>query len=408
MRRLLVVSLVLSWTLFLNASEPDARSLLHDVASQYRNAKSFRIEFETKITSSSPFGHGWLKQTYTVAADDNRYHYEADGSAGRRIRINDGDSDWFYSPRMHRYSVQSVDGQRRSNANGVAGGTTEGWIKSAIHSLLTIDDDADGAVMEHDEALRIGGSRISCYVVRTTREMSFREGTISVHENTYWIDKASRRIRKAVLVSRGPTTMEDDEADKTRAVEISYTRVDLDAPPDQALFRFKPPSDAYLIEDARQPISPPVAVGRSAPGLKLNDRSGASFNLAELKGRVVLVDFWASWCAACLEEMKLIAQLPQSYLNHGLVIVSLDEDETPERGDGYFLSQQFRWRNFHDAGEVYRRSWGASAVPMAVLVNRAGNVQWTSYGAGANFSQTLHSQLDNPELQLKAQDRDEQ
>jgi thiol-disulfide isomerase/thioredoxin len=404
MRRLLIVSLLLSWTLSLNASEPDARSILLDVAAQYRNSKSFRIEFETKITSSSTFANGWSKQTHKVAADENKYYFEADGSSGRHIRVNDGESDWFYSPSAHQYSVQSPDGNPRSAVNG----TAEGWIKATIHSLLTLDQDADGAVMQHDEVLRIGGSRIPCYVVRTIREMSFREGTNSVHENTYWIDKTSRRVRKAVLVSRGPTAMEDDESDKTRTVEITYTRVDLDAPPDQALFRFKPPADAYLIDDARPPVSPPVAIGRFAPGLKFNDKAGRSFDLAELKGRVVLVDFWASWCGACLEEMKLIAQLPQSYLSHGLVIVSLDEDETPERGDSYFSAQQFHWRNFHDVGEVYRRRWGASAVPMAVLVDRDGKVAWTSNGVGANFSETLHSQLDNPELLLKAQGRDEQ
>lgn len=407
MRRLLIVSLVWSWTLSLNASQPDARSLLLDIAGQYRNSKSFRIEFETKITSSSPFGNGWLKQVHIVAADENKYHYEVEGSSGQRLRINDGESDWFYSPRIHQYSVQSPDGNPRPAANGTASGTTEGWIKSAIHSLLTLDEDADGAVMQHEELLRIGGSRIPCYVVHTTREMSFREGTNSVHENTYWIDKVSRRVRKAVLISRGPVSVEDDESDKTRTVEITYTRVDLDTPPDQALFRFKPPSDAYLIEDARQPMSPPVSIGRFAPGLKLNEKNGGSFDLAELKGRVVLVNFWASWCGACMEEMKVIAQLPQSYLNHGLVIVSLDEDEIPERGDSYFSSQPFRWRNLHDVGEVYRRTWGASAVPMAVLVDRDGKVAWASNGVGANFSETLHSQLDNPELLLKAQGSDE-
>lgn len=407
MRRLLIVSLVWSWTLLLNASQADARLLLIDIAGQYRNSKSFRIEFETKITSSSPFGNGWSKQIHKVAADENKYYFEADGSAGRHIRINDGESDWFYSPSAHQYSVQSADGKPRSVANGTAGSTTEGWIKSAIHSLLTLDQDADGAVLQREELLRIGGARIPCYVVHTTREMSFREGTTSVHENTYWIDKVSRRVRKVVLVSRGPVSMEDDEGDKTRTVEITYTRVDLDTPPDQALFRFKPPSDAYLIEDSRQPMSQPVTIGRFAPGLKLNEKNGVSFDLAELRGRVVLVDFWASWCGACVEEMKVIAQLPQSYLNHGLVIVSLDEDEIPERGDSYFSSQPFRWRNLHDIGEVYRRTWGASAVPMAVLVDRDGKVAWASNGVGANFSETLHSQLDSPELLLKTQGSDE-
>jgi thiol-disulfide isomerase/thioredoxin len=387
----------------LSASQPDAKSLLRNAAAHYRNAQSFRIEFETSITTSSPFSNGWSKQIHIVAVADHKYHYEAEGSGGQRIRINDGESDWFYRPLMHQYSVQPSDGTKpRSAVRGTAAGTTEGWIKAAIQSLLDLDEDADGGVMQHDEMLRIGASKIPCYVVRTVRQMSFREGTNSERENTYWIEKASGLVRKAVLVSRGPVSVEDDESDRARTVEITYTRVDLDMLPDPALFLFKPPSDAYLIEDSRQPISPPVAIGSPAPGLKLTDKNGVSFDLAELKGKVVLVDFWASWCGACLEEMKAIAQLPQSYSDHGLVIVSLDEDETPERGDRYFSSQQFHWRNLHDVGEVHRGKWGVNAFPMLALVDRDGKIAWTSSGVGGNLSETLRSQLDKPELLLKS------
>lgn len=102
--------------------------------------------------------------------------------------------------------------------------------------------------------------------------------------------------------------------------------------------------------------------------------------------------------------MKAIAQLPQSYSDHGRVIVSLDEDETPERGDNYSSSHQFHWRNVHDIGEVHRRSWGVSAFPMLFLLDRDGTVAWTSSGAGANFSETLRAQLDKPQLLLKSTD----
>jgi hypothetical protein len=50
------------------------------------------------------------------------------------------------------------------------------------------------------EVLKVGETTIPCYVVRTVREMSFREGANSYHENTYWIEKASGLVRKAALV----------------------------------------------------------------------------------------------------------------------------------------------------------------------------------------------------------------
>jgi outer membrane lipoprotein-sorting protein len=121
------------------ALQPNAKSLLHDAAARYRNSKSFRLEFETTITSSSPYSHGWSKQMYAVAAADHKYHWEQKGSGMTGLRISDSQSDWFYRPGAHAYSVQSPDSTKSgSQARGTAGGTTEGWIKSAIHSLLQL------------------------------------------------------------------------------------------------------------------------------------------------------------------------------------------------------------------------------------------------------------------------------
>ncbi|MGA7770780.1 MAG: TlpA disulfide reductase family protein [Candidatus Sulfotelmatobacter sp.] len=402
MKRIFVAAILLLWTAYVSASQPDANSLLHNAAARYREAKAFRIEFETTISASSPYSHSWSKQIYIVAASDHKYHWEQKGSGIRGVRINDGQSDWFYRPGAHVYSVQSADSTKpRSQARGAAGGTTEGWIKSAIHSLLQLDDDADASVMERDAVLRIAKAKIPCYVVHSTHSMSFREGMNSSRGNTYWVEKSTGLVRKAVLSTRGPVSLDDDEPDKTRTVETVYRSVDLDIVLDSSLFEFKPPADAYLIDDARQPISASLSIGNAPPALKLNDKNGLVFDLAALKGKVVLVDFWASWCGACTEEMKAIARLPQSYSDNGLVIVSVDDDETPERGDNYFSLQKFSWRNLHDIGEIQRRSWGATAFPLLVLVDRNGKIAWTSDGAGANFLETLRSQLDKPELQLK-------
>jgi thiol-disulfide isomerase/thioredoxin len=387
---------------YFSAAQPDAKSILRDAAARYREAKTFHLEWETKITSSSPYSGGWAKQTYVVAADEHRYHWEGGGSGLRGLRINDGQNDWFYRAGLHEYSVAQSNGATESGprARGGAGGTTEGWIKSSMQSLLHLDDDADAAEIERSEVLTIANTKVPCYVVHASHSISFRQGVTSTKDDTYWIDTKTGLVRKAVLATSGPVTADDDMDGQTRTIEITYTRSDVGTAPDPTLFVFTPPADAYLTDDARQPMAKPVIIGNASPPLKLEDKSGVTFDLAELKGKVELVHFWASWCGACLEEMKALTQLPNSYADKGLVIVAVDEDEVPERGDSYFSSQKYEWRNLHDAGETNRRAWGATGYPFLVIVDRDGKVTWTNMGAGKGFLDTLTSQLNKPELAL--------
>jgi thiol-disulfide isomerase/thioredoxin len=393
------VAALLLCTSTLLAQAP-AKSVLHDAAAKYRAAKRFHIAWETKITTSSRLSSGWSKQMYVVAADGPKYHWEADGSSIRGVRISDGASDWFYRPAAHEYSVQSSNRNNSpSQARGTAVGTTESWVKSAMYSLLHLDDDVDAAELVREEVLSLGNTKVECIVVRAKRFFSVREGVESSRDNTYWIDKSTGSVRKALLISSGPMSTGDDSDDITRTVETTYTSVDLNSA-DPALFLFKPPANAYLIDDSRVPPAPPVAVGASAPALRVKDRNGDLFDLFENKGKVVLVQFWASWCGACSEEMNAIAQLPRSYSEKGLVIVSVDEDEEPERGDRYFSSQNHGWKNYHDTGEAYRRAWGLSAYPTLAVVDRNGAVVWTTTGISADFEQNLRLQLARPELGL--------
>jgi thiol-disulfide isomerase/thioredoxin/outer membrane lipoprotein-sorting protein len=384
----------------LSAVQPDVKSILRDAAARYREAKTFHLEWETTITVSSPYSSSWSKQTYVVAADEHRYHWEGRGSGLRGLRINDGQNDWFYRASVHEYSVAQSNSATEPSprARGVAGGSTEGWIKSSMQGLFHLDDDADAAEMQRSEVLTIANTKVQCYVVRASRSISLRQGVTSTKDDTYWIETKTGLVRKAILATNGPMTTDDDMDGQIRTIEITYTRSDLGTALDPALFNFTPPADAYLIDDARKPISKPVTIGNASPPLKFKDKSGVAFDLSDLKGKVALVHFWASWCGACLEEMKALRQLPQSYADKGLVIVAVDEDEVPERGDSYFSSQKYEWRNLHDAGETNRRTWGAAGYPFLAIVDRDGNVAWTNMGAGKGFWDMLTSQLNKPEL----------
>jgi outer membrane lipoprotein-sorting protein len=130
MRIPVTLATLLLWLLPLFGLQPNAKSLLHDAAARYRNSKSFRLEFETTITSSSPNSHGWSKQMYAVAAADHKYHWEQKGSGMTGLRLSDSQSDWFYRPgarhtacslRTRRSQVRRLaarrEGLRRAGSN---------------------------------------------------------------------------------------------------------------------------------------------------------------------------------------------------------------------------------------------------------------------------------------------------
>src|SRR5512146_899612 len=133
MRSFVLLGVSVAYVTTFSVGQVDAGSLLRKAAARYREAKTFQIEWETKVTTSSEFSHGWSRQSYVVAADGPRFHWEVNGSTRRGLRISDGQNDWFYRPTAREYSIQSaVPEVPQSHVRGTAAGTAESWVKSAL------------------------------------------------------------------------------------------------------------------------------------------------------------------------------------------------------------------------------------------------------------------------------------
>jgi cytochrome c biogenesis protein CcmG/thiol:disulfide interchange protein DsbE len=77
----------------------------------------------------------------------------------------------------------------------------------------------------------------------------------------------------------------------------------------------------------------PPAVGQAAPPLVARSFTGATLDLAALRGQVVVLNFWASWCGPCREEMPLLDALNREYHDRGVVVVGLSADDRHDRPD---------------------------------------------------------------------------
>jgi thiol-disulfide isomerase/thioredoxin len=97
--------------------------------------------------------------------------------------------------------------------------------------------------------------------------------------------------------------------------------------------------------------------------------------LEDLRGKVVLVDFWASWCAPCLQSFPWMNALQQKHAGDGLVIVAVNLDQDRALADAFLQKVPAQFRVEYDAGGSVARQFDVQAMPTSFLIDRSGQVR---------------------------------
>lgn len=134
----------------------------------------------------------------------------------------------------------------------------------------------------------------------------------------------------------------------------------------------------------------------TAPEIALKNPSGTEIRLSSLKGKVVLIDFWASWCTPCRKENPNVVRMYKKYRGEGFEVfsVSLDQDQAAWKAaidkDGLFwpnhVSDLMGWQT------PLTQTYGFQSIPHTVLLNREGNIVGVGL-RGAQLEQKLVEQL---------------
>ena len=130
--------------------------------------------------------------------------------------------------------------------------------------------------------------------------------------------------------------------------------------------------------------SPALATerGKPAPALSGATMDGGRFDLAASKGKVVLVDFWATWCEPCKLSLPRYDALQRRYAAAGLTIVAVSVDEDREALRSFVAKNKLGLTILHDGEGKAAERWGTEKMPTAYLVGRDGKVTWIHAGYG--------------------------
>lgn len=117
-----------------------------------------------------------------------------------------------------------------------------------------------------------------------------------------------------------------------------------------------------------------IAPGEAAPPFALPDGGGTTVSLDKLKGRVVYVDFWASWCAPCRRSFPWMAEMQQKYGPQGLTVVAINVDKKREDAAKFLAVTPGAFTIVYDPVGTVPSAYDVKGMPTSYIVDRSGKV----------------------------------
>jgi cytochrome c biogenesis protein CcmG, thiol:disulfide interchange protein DsbE len=313
----------------------EAKAVLRETANTYRNLGS--AYFEALSTSTRTVGKSEVRTVMRekiFVASPNKTRVEFEGSGEGYVLIDDGVSQWRVYPNANEYETNPQP--QRPIPDG------------PISKYVLLDNvRGDPRIVGAGE---VQGTDCSMVTIAMDHGVTER----------LWIDDASHLVRKDVT----------DEGSSTE--EELFTTVHLGETMPSGAFIYDPVANhaKNRIELARQ--APESMIGSSAPGFRLHDLNDDHVDLGALRGKPILLDFWATWCEYCLEGLPSIELLHRAFKNK-LAVLGIDNEE-PEIAREYLRKYSYTFASLVDRRDEAVNLYHVNAWPTTVLIDRGGRI----------------------------------
>jgi peroxiredoxin/outer membrane lipoprotein-sorting protein len=293
--------------------------------------------------------------------------------------VSDGQEMVVYAEQLNQFTRRPLP---------VSADSLVAFVPSALNRYFTIDEKVKSARRVRDERLIVAGKPVDCVVVEVDYDHpTSPQGELSA--TTFWIDRARALVvrESLMVIASNPQTGGTMEISQSTLITVSDTEV----PQPDSLFVFRAPAGATEVQQIGQQAPRPDLSGKPAPDFTLTDLAGRPVKLSGLRGKVVLLDFWATWCGPCRIEMPRVQKLYKDFKSRGLEVFGVDFGEDPARVKPFIQKNGYTFPILLDRKQQVGRSYEVNGIPTLVIVDRKGIIH--SYFVGVREDKVLRNSL---------------
>jgi thiol-disulfide isomerase/thioredoxin len=364
---------------------PDADSLMkqvEDAAKRYHSLQ-FVSENTSETTSAGNKPFKMVSKVTEARVNPGKSRIESSTDGITVLVVSNGEFTYVYSSSKKEYVK-------------IPAGLGPGGMMSAMGMKMPdLDSIHQSYKTLRDEALEIDGVKHDCWVVEDNigelkvplpqRDQPAAKATGLVM--TMWVDK------KLLIAMQTSTSMKMDfpniPAPGMAALEMHQTIVvknlKIDQPVDDALFTFTPPEGAKEVKElnfASAALPKADLTGKDAPAFEIRGLDGKLFNSTALRGKTVLLDFWATWCVPCRQSMPSVEKIYAEYKERGLVALAVNVEEAREVLEEFVKKTPFAYPVALSGESGILDAYKVTAYPTFVLIGSDGKVIAHEIGFG--------------------------
>ncbi len=335
----------------------------------YGGLKAVHIVAVRTDVVTARMASGQSQSEYEFAeAEGGRYRVRYKSNDAEALEVSDGASTWKALPKAKQWTSIS--------AAAVGGSDEEEDAAAPAKKPKDLRDDVEimllrrfpglaryGAQAEFvkEENFKLGGEKIRCQMVRFVLPNGLQE---------LWMDERTGMVVQARQVTR------KDEASGPVEIQITTKIKEFDAngDVDQALFAFTPERSWAKVDMLVLPGEErTMLTGLKAADFSLKSLTGESVSLSELRGKPVVLDFWATWCGPCRRELPGVDKLRAEFGDKVQFLGINDEDSGTVKG--FIRKNNYGLTVLMDSRHVVNRAYGVRNIPTLLIIDRDGVIR---------------------------------